>query len=97
MIDIRSSKGIIAPDSYRNKKSPKIFVNLIHKQTQFCLKPESRPKKHDSDPIRIMGGLEDPQNLKNLWILQPFKGQRFEIIHFQSDFVLDSEDEEVKI
>ena len=76
MIDsIRSPKGINL-DSLRIRNSPKIFVNLIHKQTQFCLKPESRPKKYDSDPIRIMGGLEDPQNLKNLWILQPFKGQQ---------------------
>ena len=33
-------------DLHKGKMGHKIFVNLIHKDTQLSLKPESRPKKN---------------------------------------------------
>ena len=59
------------------RANDRLFINLIHKQTLFSLKPESRPKKQEAEPLRISGGLDDPRNLKHLWILQPAKGQRY--------------------
>lgn len=74
------------------------FISLVDEQSFLSLRPESRPKKYEDDPLRVMGAMENKTSLNQLWLFKPLKGgSRYEIVNFETDLVLDSDDDIVRL